>query len=97
MQVDPTKPILKAPKTKRLKLNYDGPPSNFAFKIILRRYTEARGALANHPGADSSHAAELEQRRERAEADVRAAQEKVDVLSGRGLHSSTIQLNLSRF
>ena len=39
MQVDPIKPALKTPGTKRLKLIYDGPLSNFAFKLFnLRRY-----------------------------------------------------------
>ena len=38
MQVDPIKHILKALGTKRLKLQYDGPLSNFAFKFDLRRY-----------------------------------------------------------
>jgi len=33
--------MLKAPGTKRLKLQYDGPPSNCAFKFKLRRYTKA--------------------------------------------------------
>jgi structural maintenance of chromosome 2 len=42
----------------------------------------AKAALANHPGAGSEQVAELEARRDSAEADVRAAQEKVDVLSG---------------
>jgi hypothetical protein len=32
------KPKLKAPGTKRLKLKYDEPLSNFAFKFNLRRY-----------------------------------------------------------
>ena len=40
MQVDLMKPTLKAPRTKRLKLKYDEPISNFAFKFNLRRYTE---------------------------------------------------------
>jgi len=40
VQVDPIKPTLKAPGTERLKLKYDEPPSNFAFKFNLRRYTE---------------------------------------------------------
>jgi len=31
-------PKMKPPGTKRLKLEYDGPPSNFAFKFNLRRY-----------------------------------------------------------
>jgi len=33
------KPMLKAPRTKRLKLKYDEMPSNVAFKFNLRRYT----------------------------------------------------------
>jgi hypothetical protein len=33
---------LKAPGIKRLKLKYDKPLSNFAFKFNLRRYTWAR-------------------------------------------------------
>uniref|UniRef100_A0A7S0SYC1 Structural maintenance of chromosomes protein n=1 Tax=Mantoniella antarctica TaxID=81844 RepID=A0A7S0SYC1_9CHLO len=43
----------------------------------------ARTALAHHPGADAGgeKVAELEARRERTESDVRAAQEKVDMLS----------------
>ena len=40
MQVDPVKPTLKAPGTKRLKLKYDEPLSNFAFKFNVRRYAE---------------------------------------------------------
>ena len=38
MQVDPIKPKLKPPRTKRLKLDYDELLSNFAFKFNLRRY-----------------------------------------------------------
>ena len=40
MQVAPIKPKLKAPGSKRLKLRYDGPLSNFAFKFNLRRYSK---------------------------------------------------------
>jgi len=40
VQVDPIKPTLKAPGTKRLKLKHDEPLSNFAFKFNLRRYTK---------------------------------------------------------
>ena len=43
MQVDPIKPTLKAPGTKRLKLQYDEPPSSFALKFKLRRYIECAG------------------------------------------------------
>jgi hypothetical protein len=39
VQVDPIKPALKAPGTKRLKLQYDEPPLNFAFKFNLHRYS----------------------------------------------------------
>ena len=41
MQVDPIKPTLKPPGTKRFKLNYDVLLSNFAFNFNLRRYPEA--------------------------------------------------------
>jgi len=40
VQVDPIKPMLKPPGTKRLKLKYDESPSNFAFKFNLRRYNQ---------------------------------------------------------
>ena len=40
MQVDPIKPRLKQPETKRLKLEYDGLLSKFGFKFNLRRYGE---------------------------------------------------------
>jgi hypothetical protein len=42
VQVDPIKPMLKAPKAKRLNLKIDEPHSSFAFKCNLRRYTEVR-------------------------------------------------------
>jgi hypothetical protein len=36
--------MLKPPGTNRLKLQYDQPPSNFAFKFHLHHYTQdARG------------------------------------------------------
>ena len=41
MQVDPIRPTLKLPGTKRLKLECDEPLSNFAFNFNLRRYNEA--------------------------------------------------------
>jgi hypothetical protein len=40
VQVDPMKPMLKAPISKRLKLEHDKLLSNFAFKFDLRRYNE---------------------------------------------------------
>jgi hypothetical protein len=41
VQVEPMKPMLKAPGTKRLKLQYDETLSNFAFQFSLRHYIEA--------------------------------------------------------
>ena len=38
VQVDPIRPPLKAPGTKRLKLQYDESPSNMAFKINSCHY-----------------------------------------------------------
>ena len=38
MQVDPIKPMLKTPRTKRLKLTNVRLLSNFGFKFNLRRY-----------------------------------------------------------
>jgi hypothetical protein len=40
VQVDPIKPTLKAPGIKLLKLKYDKPLSNVAFKFTLRLYIE---------------------------------------------------------
>ena len=44
VKVDPIKPTLKAPGTNPLKLQYDEPLSNFAFKFNLHRYTTGGGA-----------------------------------------------------
>jgi len=41
VQVDPTKPTLKAPGTQRLTLKYYKLLSSFAFKFDLRRYIKA--------------------------------------------------------
>jgi len=48
VQVDPIKPRLKAPGTKRLKLTHDEPLSINAFKFNLRRYSVA-GQPPPHP------------------------------------------------
>ena len=56
MQVDPIKPALKAPGTKRLKLKYYKLLSTFGFNFNLRRYTKAgneglmSGAVARDAG-----------------------------------------------
>jgi hypothetical protein len=39
LQVEPMKPMLKAPGTKRSKLKHDEPPAKFAFNSNLRRYS----------------------------------------------------------
>jgi hypothetical protein len=41
-QVDPIKPTMKAPVTKRLKLKYDEPLSNLALNFTLRRHSSAK-------------------------------------------------------
>jgi len=43
VQADPIKPMLKAPGTKRLKLQHDEPLSSFAFKSNVRCYSEEEG------------------------------------------------------
>ena len=50
VQVDPIKPTLKAPGTKRLKLKYNVLLSTFAFKFNLRRYNTEReeGGVYKH-------------------------------------------------
>ena len=52
MQFAPIKPTLKAPGTKRLKLQCDVPHSNFAFEFNLRHYTEVPVVLRLPNGAD---------------------------------------------
>jgi len=45
VQVDPVKPTLKPPGTKRLKLKCDTVLSTFGFKFNLRRYIKELFAL----------------------------------------------------
>ena len=46
VQVDPIKPTLKAPGTKRSKLKYDEALLNFAFNFNMRRYILAEEGAA---------------------------------------------------
>ena len=46
VQVDPIKPTLKAPGTKRLKLKWDDPLSSFGFNFNLRHYSLGSGSVA---------------------------------------------------
>jgi hypothetical protein len=48
MQVDPVKPKLKPPGTKRLNLIYDEPLSHFAFKFHMRRHGKAATRERRH-------------------------------------------------
>ena len=52
VQVDPVKPTLKAPGTKRLKLIYAELLSNFGFKFNLRRYTSGGQVLCSSLSLD---------------------------------------------
>ena len=54
VQVDPIKPKLKPPGTKRLKLNCDVLLSTSAFKFNLRRYIKLTADVA-----DSSNAVKM--------------------------------------
>ena len=49
VQVDPLKPTLKVPGTKRLTLEFDEPVSSFAFRFNLRRYAMGWAAAAGFP------------------------------------------------
>jgi hypothetical protein len=46
VQLDPVKPTLKAPGTKRLKVKDDEPLPSSAFKVNLRRYSSEEEAEA---------------------------------------------------
>jgi hypothetical protein len=52
VQVDPMRPTLKPPRSKRLKLRCVVPLSNFAFKFDLRRHNEDFVACGKRYAAD---------------------------------------------
>ena len=60
MQVDPFKPTLKAPGSKRLILKHDQLVSNFSFNFHLRRFSEASFFLTGVQGGGGSAEAEEE-------------------------------------
>ena len=64
MQVDPIKPKMKAPGSKRLKLQYDALLSKFGLEFSLRCYSEAA-------------VAELEEERGRSAVVAAVAEDKV--------------------
>jgi hypothetical protein len=49
VQADPNKPTLKAPGTRRLKLEFDELLSSFGFKFNLRRYIMIAASM-HHAG-----------------------------------------------
>ena len=56
MQVDPIKPMLKAPGTRRFKLHYVKLHSDYAFKCYLRRYNKVLDELIeSQPAALAGH------------------------------------------
>ena len=87
VQADPLKSTLKARGTVRLKLKYDEELLKCAFKFNLRRYTvEPRDVFGNLATFENFGAIE---------AGFVVIAEYTGP-PGRGLHSSTFQLNLSR-
>jgi len=62
VQVDPIKPTLRAPVTKRLKLNCVEPLLNFAFNLNLRHYNEALAADLAASGVPCAVTAVTDQR-----------------------------------
>ena len=105
MQVDAIKTIWKAPKAKRLKLKYNGPPSIFAFKFNMRRSIKVEfGRWQDVLKRIVDHNDTLEGGRENPAARLfdgiffDTYGEDYDDLRefhGRGLHSFTLELNLS--
>jgi len=90
VQVDPINPTLTPPGTERLKLICDDPLTNLAFEFNLRRYTVANSGPHTNASQFYVTAAPLAFLDGKKVAFGR-------VIDGRGLHSSTFQLNLSRF
>jgi len=83
---------LKAPGSVLLKLIHDEPPSKFAFKFHLRRYMKAVMLAQQEAKALERRAVGVEH----IMLGLIAEEAKKGGYLGRGLHSSTSQLNLSR-
>jgi hypothetical protein len=85
VQVDPIKPTLKAPGTRRLTLNCDELLSSSAFKINLRRYNVAAvEASAVHAAAE---------REERLQAGARANHARCVIVIDTLFQASFLELN----
>jgi hypothetical protein len=70
--------------------------SSFAFQLNLRRYVQA-GAESGALYRRGLHVPDRTERAQAAAQNRGRARGAVQVHGGRGLHSSTFQLNLSRF
>jgi hypothetical protein len=84
---DPIKPTLEAPATDRLKLKRDDSLLSYAFKFNMRRYTMVK--RNQHRNAENLSTDYFRM--------IEAVEFTRQMDDGRGLHSSTFQLNLSRF
>jgi hypothetical protein len=74
------KPGLKAPGTKRLKLNYDKLLSTVAFRFNLRRYTAAAQAQTKTQNGDGLQETEL--RAAVAEGELASCRERLTLVEG---------------
>jgi hypothetical protein len=81
------KPMLRAPGSKRLKLEYDKLLSSFAFKFNLRRYNEDKQPTVTNI---RTHQFSVWPARGPFSGNTEVT------VTGRGLHSLTFQFNLSR-
>ena len=92
---------MKAPGIKHLKLKYDKSLSKFAFKFSWRRYTKAPLTAAESGGRDGGHGNGRDIGCARGPGDAKRLRTEGGgggrSGGGGGLHSSTFQLNLSRF
>jgi len=102
VQVDPIKPMLEAPGTKRLELEHDEPLSKCAFKFQLRRY-HLWTAKFDDPWTNYSSWMAGEEHQIGDAYDISISQVSYGALvvydsdaDGRVLHLSTDQLNLAR-
>ena len=104
MQNNPNKSTLKLCGAKRLKLKYDEPLSNFAFKSHLRRYIMADELVVDVKLAVAQHALRLAAAPKRTEEVIEMGDGGAGGGAGgggggggggRGLRSFTLELNLS--
>jgi hypothetical protein len=90
VQVDPIKPTLKPPGTKRLKLKYEKLVSSFGFNVNLRRYIKGKAAALDLQNIDTDMIIPKQFLKT-----IKRTGLGVAAFYGRGLHSFTLELNLS--